>query len=110
VGTGVSEGVLALRVARGLEPAAARSIVDVGPSFVVVGVLVATVVGGKCRWWRAAAALGFGLLVPSLFDGLSRWDVAAVGHVTAIAVGAGGGVLLFRRRTTAAPAPSPAAP
>src|SRR4051812_11004311 len=61
VGTLVSEATLAVRVARGVEPASARSIVDVGPSFVVVGVLVATVVAGRGPSWRVPAALGFGL-------------------------------------------------
>jgi hypothetical protein len=98
VGTLVSEGALGVRVAQGLEPASARSIVDVGPSFVVVGVLAATVVAGRGPVWRLLAAAAFGLLVPSLFEGLTQWDVAAVGHVTALAVGVASGALLFARR------------
>jgi thiosulfate/3-mercaptopyruvate sulfurtransferase len=61
VGTLVSEGALGVRVAQGLEPASARSIVDVGPSFVVVGVLAATVVAGRGPVWRLLAAAAFGL-------------------------------------------------
>ena len=106
VGTLVSEGALGVRVARGLEPASARSIVDIGPSFVVVGVLVATVVAGRGRAWRLVAALAFGLLVPSLFEGLGHWDVSAVGHVTALAIGAGGGGLLLAGRARAGGVPS----
>ena len=87
IGTAVSEGTLAIRISRGLEPPAARSIVDVGPSFVIVGVLIATLVVARGRVWRVVAALGFGVLAPSLFEGLTQWDVAAVGHVAAVAVG-----------------------
>ena len=99
LGTAVSEGSLAVRIDRGLVPAAARHIVDVGPSFVVVATLVTTIVAGAGLAWRVAAALGFGLLVPSLFDGLTEGDVAAVGHVVSIGVGlAAGAVLLLRAR------------
>lgn len=107
VGTAVSEGTLAARVAQGLEPASRRSILDVGPSFVVVGVLVATVACGISWWWRGAALAGFVLLAPSLFDGLLQADVAALGHVTAIVVGglAGGFIALREHRLTLAPRP-----
>jgi len=98
IGTAVSEGTLAIRISRGLEPPAARAIVDVGPSFVIVGVLIATLVAARGRVWRVVAALGFGVLAPSLFEGLTQWDVAAVGHVTAVAVGAAGGALLLAGR------------
>jgi hypothetical protein len=106
VGTLVSEGALGVRVARGLEPASAGSIVDVGPSFVVVGVLVATVVAAPGRFWRLLSALAFGLLVPSLFEGLEQWDVTAIGHVTALAVGAVSGGLLLAGRAGADGVPS----
>jgi hypothetical protein len=98
LGTAVSEGSLGVRIANGLEPASQRTILDVGPSFVVVGVLVTTVVAGTRWWWRLAALTGFVLLAPSLFDGLLAGDVAALGHVTAIVVGlVAGGLLLFQR-------------
>ena len=89
--TAVSEGSLAVRIAHGLAPASQRAILDVGPSFAVVGVLVATVVCGRGPWWRAVAAAGFLALTPSIFDGLASWDVAAVGHVTAVVVGLAAG-------------------
>jgi hypothetical protein len=100
LGTAVSEGSLGVRIARGLAPVAERGILDVGPSFAVVGVLVTTVVAGVRWWWRVAALVGFALVVPSLFDGLLDGDVAALGHLTALVVGlvAGGLVLLRRRR------------
>jgi rhomboid family protein len=103
VGTAVSEGTLAVRIHRGLAPASDRGILDVGPSFVVVGVLVTTIVAGIRWWWRALALAGFVLLAPSLFDGLLDGDVAALGHVTSAAVGlVAGGLLLLRRRRAAA--------
>jgi len=100
VGTAVSEGSLGVRVARGLAPAASRAVLDVGPSFVVVGVLVTAVVAGVTWWWRGLALAGFALLAPTIFDGLVEGDVAAVGHVTAIVVGllAGALLVLLRRR------------
>jgi membrane associated rhomboid family serine protease len=102
VGTAVGEGALAVRIARGLAPASDRGILDVGPSFVVVGVLVTTVVAGTRWWWRVLALAGFVVLVPSLFDGLLDGDVAALGHVTAVVVGLVAGGLVLRRRRRAA--------
>jgi hypothetical protein len=108
LGTAVSEGSLGVRVARGLAPAADRHLVDVGPSFVVVGTLVATVVAGTGVGWRVAAAVGFGLLLPSLFAGLGDGDVGAVGHVVSIGVGlAAGAAVLARRRRDGGTAASP---
>jgi hypothetical protein len=103
LGTATSEGSLAVRIARGAEPVSQRAILDVGPSFVVVGLLVATVVCGAGPWWRLAAAAGFAAVAPSLFAGLTSWDVAALGHLTAVVVGfaAGVGFLLRARRRVA---------
>jgi hypothetical protein len=103
VATAAGEGSLAVRIARGVEPASQRAILDVGPSFVVVAVLIATVVCGAGPWWRLVAAASFAALAPSLFDGLRSWDVAALGHLTAVVVGfAAGAVFLFRARRRAA--------
>jgi hypothetical protein len=88
VGTVVSEGIVAARVLHGDLPDAARRVVDVGPSYVVVTALVACVLYGRLLAVRLAGAVGFALLAPSLFDGLSSLEVSAVGHVTAIAVAA----------------------
>lgn len=107
-GTLFSELVLDWRVHHGMLPAAALSQEDVGPSYIVVCGLTAS----ACYGWlgrdpallRVARALAAGcalaLLVPSLFGGLSHWDVAAVGHVFSIASGViGGGVFIaFDRR------------
>jgi hypothetical protein len=88
LGTAVSEGIVAWQVHRATLPASARYIVDVGPSYVVVAALVGAVVAGP-RPVRLGGAAGFALLSPSLFGGLTDLDVAAVGHVCAIVIGAG---------------------
>jgi Rhomboid-like protein len=113
IGTATSEGALALRIARGLEATSQRTILDVGPSFVVVGVLVATALCGPGLWWRLAAAGGFALPAPSLFAGLPSWDVAALGHVTAVVVGLAAGTWLLVRGaagSTGAAAPTASGP
>jgi hypothetical protein len=110
IGTAASEGILAARIDRGLEPASQRTILDVGPSFVVVGLLIATVVCGEGPWWRLAAAGGFAVLAPSLFDGLTAWDVPALGHLVAVLVGlVAGAVFLLRARSRARSAAAAAA-
>ncbi|WP_088281503.1 rhomboid-like protein [Kineosporia sp. A_224] len=96
VGTLLSEGLLAVRIGRGDADEALRGALDIGPSYVVVALLVAGVVGGR-RFERAPALVCFGLLAPYLFDGLTGLDVTAVGHTTAVAVGAGAGFLATRR-------------
>lgn len=87
IGTAVSEGIVAWQVHRGTLPGDARSLVDVGPSYVVVSALVGAVVTGPTLA-RLAGASGFGVLAPSLFGGITDLDVAAVGHVCSILLGA----------------------
>ncbi len=87
IGTLVSEGIVAYRVHAGLLPASDRHLLDVGPSYVVVSAIVLAVVFGS--WLaRAAAVADLAILVFSghIFAGLGHLDVAAVGHVTAMAV------------------------
>jgi hypothetical protein len=102
VGTLVSEGVVAYRVAHGALPPPDRYLIDVGPSYVVVAAIaVGLLLGG---WLiRAAAALDFALLifVGQIFAGLSHLDVAAVGHLTALVTGAVGGFLGWQRQRKA---------
>jgi hypothetical protein len=110
IGTAASEGSLAVRIARGLEPASQRAILDVGPSFLVVGVLVATVVCAPGPRWRLGAAAGFAVLVPSLFGGVTSWDVSALGHLTAVGLGlVAGAWFLVRARSRPAGGPPPSA-
>lgn len=110
IGTLVSEGIVSYRVSRGLLPASARLIVDVGPSYVVVSAIVVAVLYGS--WLaRAAAAIDLALLVFAghIFGGLSNLDVAAVGHTTAMIVAAVIGSLLAwqARRRARGPRPLP---
>lgn len=107
IGTLVSEGIVAYRVAHGLEPAADRFLIDIGPSYVVMSAIVVALLLGS---WpaRAAAAVDLALLVGvgDIFGGLSHLDVSAVGHLTAMIVAAvSAGILTWRtwrtRRATA---------
>jgi Rhomboid-like protein len=113
VGSLVSEGIVAYRVDAGQLPATSRYLTDVGPSYVVVSAIV---IAAACGTWlaRAAAVLDFAVLVTGghLFGGLSRLDVSAVGHLTALVTAAAAVMLtLARRRRTlsgALPEPAPA--
>jgi hypothetical protein len=114
IGTLLSEGLLALRIASGAAPASLRALDDVGPSYVIAAALIATIVYGAepavrtngghwlfdriaSRWWRLGAAIGLALIAPSLFEGLGGLDVAAVGHSVALVSGAVVGLILARR-------------
>lgn len=83
VGTLVSEAVVDLQVRLGDLPEAARTMLDVGPSYVVAPALVLGMVLGSTPG-RIASGLGFAALAPHLFGGLGRLEVSAVGHVVAI--------------------------
>lgn len=86
--TAVSEGIVGRRVQQGALPDTARHLIDVGPSYVVVAALIGALVAGP-RACRVVGALGFAVLAPSLFGGLTELDVAAVGHVCSVVLGAG---------------------
>jgi len=103
VGTLVSEGIVAWRVAVGALPPGYRYLTDVGPSYVVVSAVVVAVLCGSRRW-RLLAALDLVVLVfvVRIFSGITHLDVAAVGHLTAIATAAASVPLLTRRRETVA--------
>jgi hypothetical protein len=107
IGTAVSEGIEAYRVSHGQLPAAARTIIDVGPSYVVVSAIVVAVAFGS---WpaRIGAVVAFVILVNAgIFDGLNHLQVAAVGHVTAIVVAAAlGSAPAWRRRQAAQARPA----
>lgn len=88
-GTVVSEGIVAYRVAHGSLPPADRFLLDVGPSYVVMAAIAVALLYG--RWLaRAAAAIDLVVLifVGQIFAGLSRLEVAALGHLTALITGA----------------------
>ncbi len=113
VGSLVSEGIVAYRVDAGQLPVTARYLTDVGPSYVVMSAIV---IAAACGTWfaRAAAALDFAVLVTGghIFGGLSRLDVSAVGHLTALVTAAAAVTLTLARRhrapSEALPEPAPA--
>jgi len=106
IGTGVSEGIVAYRVDAGLLPVSSRHLLDVGPSYVVVAAAVLALALG-CWPARVAAAADLAVLVGAgrIFAGLTSLQVAAVGHLTAIAVAACAAALIWRRRSGRAAAP-----
>jgi hypothetical protein len=107
IGTLVSEGILAARVAGGILPRSDQLIVDVGPSYVVVTALAAVMLYGTWLYATAAGA-SFGGLAGEIFGGLSHLDVSAVGHLTALVTGVVlGGLLLRRARGRPVPVPVP---
>lgn len=103
VGTLLSEGLLAWRIGRGDESEALRGVLDIGPSYAVVALLVAGAVRGR-RFERVPALVCSALVAPYLFDGLTDLDVTAVGHATAVAVGGAAALLATRRVARPQPA------
>jgi hypothetical protein len=83
VGTLASEGLNEVRILLGQLPTSDRYLVDVGPSFVVVGALVATIAYGG-RPARALSVVGFLIVLPSLFGGLPSLEVSSVGHLVSV--------------------------
>ncbi len=91
IGTLLSEGLVAVRILLGQLPDSARYLVDTGPSYVILGAVVASI--AYASWpARALSAVAFVLLAPHMFGGLPSLEVSSVGHVvvlvTALAVGA----------------------
>jgi hypothetical protein len=99
IGSLVSEGIVAYRVDAGQLTGANRYLSDVGPSYVVVSAIVIAL---ACGTWRARllAAIDLVILVfpGHIFGGLSRLDVSAVGHLTAMLTAATATALILHRR------------
>lgn len=109
VGTLVSEGVVWWRVRAGALPASDLHQIDVGASYVVVGILaVAAVVAPRAV--RIVAAVLLLALAPALLEGISTLYVDAVGHLTAAVTGVASGLLLRvnARRSVPFAVPEPA--
>ena len=108
LGTLVSEGIAAYRISRGLLPESAAHIIDIGPSYVVVAAITVAILYGP--WLvRILAAVDLLLLIfgGGIFDGLTGFEVAAVGHTTSILVAAAlGSVLVWQLRRTRATPPA----
>ena len=109
----VSQGVLAWRIDHDLASGTQRLVSDVGPSYVVVAALALVVadplVGLRgARWWRAGCAAALVVLAPSLLDGLTTWQVAPLGHLSAVVLVlalVAGRRVRARRAREAAPSP-----
>jgi hypothetical protein len=88
IGTMVSEGIVAYRINHGTLASSSAHILDIGPSYVVVAAIGAVAVFGS---WPARAGavtvLATLIFAGHIFAGLTSLDVAAVGHLTAIATG-----------------------
>ena len=95
VGTLASEGIVGYQVSHAILPQSARTLVDVGASYVIVCALVAATLYGS---WveRVAAGAGFAVLSIYIFRGISQLQMTAVGHLTAVVTGAVLGGLLLR--------------
>lgn len=88
VGTGVSEGITALRIAAGNLSGSAEHLLDVGPSYAVAACATAVVFSsGANRWLRWACALTLVPLVVTAFDFSDENQVAAIGHAVAMLIG-----------------------
>ena len=112
IGTLVSEGVVAYRIAHGLLPASSAYILDIGPSYVVVSAITVAALYGS-QLVRVAATLSFAALVfgGHLFSGLTTLQVAPVGHAVAMASSALlGSLLVWRMRSSRRDHPDGLAP
>jgi hypothetical protein len=107
--TAVSQGLVAYRIAAGALPPSARQLLDVGPSYLVTAALVMGAAFGY-RWLRLASALGLGVLLPTLLDGLTSLEVSAVGHVASMVLGLVLGWTASRWRPDKGPGPAAGVP
>ncbi len=98
VATLLSEGILLTRVALHLEPISQLHIIDIGPSYMVLAALAGCLVVGGIRLKLGALAVG-AFILPGLLHGLTSLDMTAVGHVSALVLGATFAVVLTRRFT-----------
>jgi len=89
VGTLVSEGLIAARIAAGELSSSARHVLDVGPSYIVASCAAAVIASARTpRSVRILCALTFVPLFVAAFDFTDAGQVATLGHAVAIAVGA----------------------
>ena len=95
VGTVVSEGITAVRIAAGDLSESAKNVLDVGPSYFVAACATAVVFSpGANRWLRWACALTLVPLAVTAFDFSDENQVAAIGHAVAMLTG----IVVARRR------------
>ena len=105
VGTVVSEGITAVRIAAGNLSSSAAHLLDVGPSYAVAACATAVVFSpGAKGWLRCACALTLVPLVVTAFDFSDENQVAAIGHAVAMLIGIG--VARHRAKTPVALTPA----
>jgi|HubBroStandDraft_2_1064218.scaffolds.fasta_scaffold90108_2 hypothetical protein len=111
IGTLVSEGILWYQILHHTQPASARFILDIGPSYIVVtAIAVGLIWGGWLVRSAAAIALAVLIFIGQIFSGLSRLQLSAVGHTTALLVGCTlGSFLAWQVRSASGAAGTPAA-
>jgi hypothetical protein len=89
VGTLVSEGVLAIRIAAGELSSSGRQLLDVGPSYVVASCAAAVIASPRApRALRIGCAVTIVPLYVAAFDFTDDGQVATIGHAVALTVGA----------------------
>lgn len=96
-GTAVSEGIVWWRVGHDRLPDSALHQLDVGASYVAVGLLTAALLVARPVAARVLAGLSLAAIAPNLMSGLTRLEVSPVGHLTAFLIaGIFVGVLVVR--------------
>ena len=105
VGTLVSEGVVAIRLAAGDLPSSQRHLLDVGPSYILVA-CAATVIASPQADPRLRLACAVAIAPVFVFTAwrLPAGRVDAIGHLTSALVGILWAVWLHRRSAVASPA------
>jgi hypothetical protein len=88
VATLISEGVLLAQVAWHIAPRSSISILDVGPSYVILAALAGCLAVGS-RSLRIVAFITGALIVPGLLVRLPELDMSSVGHLFSLLCGAG---------------------
>jgi hypothetical protein len=88
LGTLVSEGIVAIRIAAGELSSSARHLQDVGPSYIVAACAAAVIASPRApRALRVGCAVTLVPLVVTAFDVHDTSQVASIGHAVAILVG-----------------------
>jgi hypothetical protein len=96
-GTAVSEGIVWWRVGHDRLSNGALHQLDVGASFVAVGLLTAALLVARPVAARVVAGLSLVAIGPNLLSGLTRLEVSPVGHLAAFVIaGIFVGVLVVR--------------
>jgi hypothetical protein len=85
-GTAVSEGIVWWRVGHDRLPDSALHQLDVGASYVAVGLLTAALLVARPLAARLVAGLSLAAIGPNLLSGLTGLAVSPVGHITAFVI------------------------